>query len=76
VIITHVSCPGCGLELSGEALAEDSNASAACRQVCDEFTTGYTLTLGDPEFIHQLVVVATPHRTLGRRRSRSGSSSR
>jgi hypothetical protein len=44
------------LDLPGGALAEGWNASAACRQVCDELTAGYTLTLGDPEFIHQLVV--------------------
>ena len=58
MIIAHVICPGCGLDLPGDALAEAWNASAACRQTCDELTAGYTLTLGDAEFIHQLVVDA------------------
>jgi hypothetical protein len=44
--------------LPGDALAEAWNASAACRQACDELTASYTLTLGDLEFIHQLVVDA------------------
>jgi hypothetical protein len=44
--------------LPGEALAEGGAASAACRQACDELAASYTLTLGDPEFVHQLVVDA------------------
>jgi hypothetical protein len=58
VIITHVICPGCGLELPGDALADGWNASAACRAAYDELAGGYTLTLGDAEFIHQLAVDA------------------
>jgi hypothetical protein len=46
------------LELPGDQLVEGLNASEACRQTCDELTAGYTLTLGDPAFIHQLVVDA------------------
>jgi hypothetical protein len=53
-----VICPGCGLDLPGDALAEGWYASSACRQVSDELSASYTLTLGDPEFIHQLVVDA------------------
>lgn len=51
------TCPGCGLILpSGEEqLAEHYYASYACRQLYYEFT-GYTLSLGDGEFIHQYAV--------------------
>jgi hypothetical protein len=58
VIITHVICPGCGVEVPGDALSDGWNATAACREAYDELTGGYTLTLGDAEFIHQLVVDA------------------
>ncbi|GHO46433.1 DUF5946 family protein [Ktedonospora formicarum] len=52
-------CPGCGLHLPSEMeqLDERYNASYACRELCGELSA-YTLSLGDEEFIHQLVVDA------------------
>src|SRR6266568_4006198 len=49
-------CPGCGLDLppSVEIPIDDGfNASAECRQLYAELSA-YTLSLQDPEFIHQL----------------------
>lgn len=50
-------CPGCGLSLpsTNEQLADRYHASVACWQLYGELTA-YTLTLQDPEFIHQLAI--------------------
>ncbi len=55
-----VVCPGCGLRLP---CADDGvtnprvNASAECQRLCHELSL-YTLSLGDPFFIHQVAVDA------------------
>jgi Family of unknown function (DUF5946) len=51
------ACPGCGLVLPSPDGAMDTqfNASWACRQLSGE-VSAYTLTLGDADFLHQLVV--------------------
>jgi hypothetical protein len=50
-------CPGCGLVLpsSGQELDDRYNASAECRNVCGDLSL-YTLSLGDKDFLHQLLV--------------------
>ena len=50
-------CPGCGLVLPSpdDAMDERYNASRACRELSGE-VAGYTVSLGDKDFIHQLVV--------------------
>ena len=55
-----VVCPGCGLQLPG--LRDDApklqvNASAECQRLCHELSL-YTLSHGDPFFIHQVAVDA------------------
>jgi hypothetical protein len=50
-------CPGCRLELESVTEVQDDqfNASFACRQLYNEISA-FTFSLGDPDFIHQLVV--------------------
>jgi hypothetical protein len=52
-------CPGCGLNLESEdrGLDERYNASSACRQLSYNLSV-LTLSLGDTDFIQQLVVDA------------------
>ncbi len=52
-----IVCPGCGLRLlsADQKLDQQYNASTACRKLCYELS-GYTLSLQDEYFIHQLVV--------------------
>ena len=55
-----VVCPGCGLRLPGlrgGAPAPQVNASAECQRLCHELSL-YTLSHGDPFFIHQVAVDA------------------
>ena len=51
------TCPGCGVQLEAENDEMDTryNASTACTALLAELS-GYTLTLGDADFVHQLVV--------------------
>ena len=55
--MNEIICPGCGLSLNSNDLTLDSiyNASCACRKLYDELSA-FTLSIGDSEFIHQLVV--------------------
>ena len=50
-------CPGCGLKLEAAetGLDERYNASRACRRLYDELSA-FTLSIGDKDFIRQLVV--------------------
>jgi hypothetical protein len=55
-----VACPGCGSRLSrldDEANNPHVNASAECQRLCHELWL-YTLSHGDPYFIHQVGVDA------------------
>jgi hypothetical protein len=55
-----VVCPGCGLRLPAlrdEASNPQVNASAECQRSCHELSL-YTLSHGDPFFIHQVAVDA------------------
>ena len=54
-----VVCPGCGLSLDTPDLGFDSkfHASCACLQLYWELSA-FTLTIGEPDFIHQLAVDA------------------
>jgi hypothetical protein len=55
-----IVCPGCGLRLPGlrdEAPIPQVNASAECQRLCHELSL-YTLSHGDPFFIHQVAVDA------------------
>src|SRR3954447_15408531 len=55
-----VVCPGCGLRLprlSDGASNPQVNASAECRRLCHDLSL-YTLSHGDPFFIHQVAVDA------------------
>ena len=55
-----VACPGCGLrlpELRDEAPKPQVNASAECQRLCHVLSL-YTLSHGDPFFIHQVAVDA------------------
>ena len=53
----EIECPGCGLVLPASLLGVEADfyASAACRALMYELTY-YTLALGDPFFIQQVVV--------------------
>jgi hypothetical protein len=57
-------CPGCGVALKPDDASVDGdyNASGACRRLFDELSA-FTLTAGDPDFIHQVVadVYAAQH---------------
>jgi Family of unknown function (DUF5946) len=57
--LEYRTCPGCGVRLPvSEAHADGRyNASAECRQLYGELAA-YTLTRGDPAFLHQLAVDA------------------
>ncbi|MFZ1043623.1 MAG: DUF5946 family protein [Anaerolineales bacterium] len=50
-------CPGCGAKIktNNNNLDKDFNASAACRELVFQLSY-FTLSLGDQDFIHQLVV--------------------
>jgi hypothetical protein len=52
-------CPGCGLEVASNDRELDRryNASTACRRIYDELSA-YSMSHGDEDFIHQLVVDA------------------
>jgi hypothetical protein len=54
-----VTCPGCGLQRPDQGLSPDAklNASGECRALSFELTY-YTLSHGDPRFIHQHLVDA------------------
>jgi hypothetical protein len=50
-------CPGCGLRLESDdqSLNDRYNASNACWQLYGKLSA-FTLSLRDPDFIHQLMV--------------------
>lgn len=55
-----VVCPGCGLRLPRQddnVTSPQVNASAECQRLCHELSL-YTLSHGDPFFVHQVAVDA------------------
>jgi hypothetical protein len=63
-----IVCPGCGLQLPrlrDEVANPKVNASAECQRLCHDFSL-YTLSHGDPFFIHQVAVDAYAAQHAGR----------
>ena len=50
-------CPGCGAEFAASGPSDRFNASAGCWQAFSELSC-YTVSKGDPEFLHQHAVDA------------------
>ncbi len=52
-----ITCPGCRLKLNSEktGFSQDYDASLACLDVLYQLTA-FTLSPGEPDFIHQIVV--------------------
>jgi hypothetical protein len=70
-----VTCPGCGLAQPTTGLDPDTryNASGECRALMHELS-GYTLTHGDPRFIHQHLVDAYGAQHVRQSRSTVGAA--